>query len=209
MYCYSGKDMIKNLFNEYARYTEMLNTKMYKASLFDKENENKFSKKHGSGISFPTERHHENEAVVYRLLYESQNVVFLLKPLYYKRDDDGKESMVNTTTNELDKLISYEERMLFFLYNKEKELYMLSAKKMLEQLILSRNKVKKYIAKSASMQKDLHKRARNLYFKIAGMSNVSLGYKISMFRKLWIYTWSNDLEKEESRIRKEKQGDKL
>lgn len=193
MYVFEGRDMIKNLYNERASQTEFLWNKLYRRCLFENNDSNVINSgyKNSTNIIFPENRKYEEEAVIYRIFYEASLIVCLDKPLYYYREIDKEKYSVK----DFDKIISIEERIDYFLYNRDKELYALTLRKLFEELIDARDNTRRYIDNSKKTQSVLHKKARKKLWKILSTPEFcdfsieeNIEYKFQCIKKMWFYT---------------------
>lgn len=81
--------------------------KLYRKSLFN-------------GISFPVNRHYEDEATTYKVVYNARKIVRLNASLYFYRQRDGSITQSEFSKKEIDdKFLALEEKCLYFEMNNE------------------------------------------------------------------------------------------
>lgn len=122
VYSFNNEESINLLYGDIALEMSVLWNKLYKKYLFE-------------NIEFPRNRIHEDQSVLYKLLYKSNKFVYINEKLYFyiKREN----SIMNKTFNKERFYIfdAYRERTEFFKSNNLEELYTISINHYLKRFI--------------------------------------------------------------------------
>ena len=132
---YEGKDFVRQC---------LLNNEKYKCwVMWDKI----YHKRCFNNVRFPVGRIFEDNAIIYKVLYNSSRVVDCDETLYYYYENNNSTMNKKFSVKNLDWLTVLEEMKEFFMENDEKDLYVYTNDRYLETLIL-------YYQKSITELKD-------------------------------------------------------
>lgn len=148
----SGKEAIAE-FEKYPVTNTVLWNKLYKKELF-------------SNIVFPKGKIHEDEAVIYKVLYKANVIAVINKELYFYRY--YKKSITNKKFNDsrIDIIDIVDERLEFFKKLNENYLYELTYEHYLTVIIDVYVNTRKYINNSKKLQKQLINKFKTYYKNI-------------------------------------------
>lgn len=105
--------------------------KLYRKSLFN-------------SISFPVNRHYEDEATTYKVVYNARKIVRLNASLYFYRQRDGSITQSEFSKKEIDdKFLALEEKCLYFETNNEFDIACFSYSKLAVFMVQNFQKIEK------------------------------------------------------------------
>lgn len=167
---YSGRDMIKNIYNDLCLPTTLTWTKLYKRKLFFTKVDYCKKKNKEGYIRFPESRIHEDEAVSYKIFDICKKVVHTNERLYCYRYVKNSITHREFSYERLDNLKHIEERLKIFKDREDKGLYYLTLRRYYYELFYAIKNCRRYIPNSEDMQKKLIKK---LYVSFRDLKNVT------------------------------------
>ena len=155
---YSGRDMIKNIYNNMCLPTTLTWTKLYKRKLFFTKVDYCLRNNKNGYIRFPEGKIHEDEAVSYKIFDISKKIVYTNGRLYCYRFVKDSITHKKYSYERLDNLYHIEERLNIFKEREDRGLYFLTLRRYYYELSYAINNCKKYIPNSEEVQEKLIKK---------------------------------------------------
>jgi len=163
----STKEILKESFGQHWVENAVVWNKIYDKKIFE-------------GIRYPIGKIHEDEFVIYKVLYKVDKIALINEYSYNYRKNKNSIMGRRFNVERFDILNAFEERLKFFQERREVELYQTTMiaylKKMQEYYLYT----KKYIEKSENIQLDLIKKYRKNYKKILKYNTINTIKKIKM-----------------------------
>ena len=167
----SGKDLIKDIYNQHWIENIVVWNKMYAIELF-------------KDIRYPVGKIHEDEYTTYKILYNLDKVAIINKFLHNYRQNENSIIGRSYNVKRLDILEAFEERLRFLEENNDKELYELTLIEYLKKIKECYIMTQKYINQSENIQHDLIKKYKNNYKKTVKNINFKEKLKLLLFYML-------------------------
>lgn len=176
--CVSGKAANYRIYEyEYYVKTIMACAKLIKKELFN-------------GICFPPGRIHEDEATIYKLLYNAKKVVYINLKLYFYRRNPNGIMLSEFSEKRLQLIDALEERLQFYEEHKEKkggkDLYNLTLDYEYSVLHQFYCKLKFHMNNSEILQEKLRKKQKQIYLILIKEQGFRLKRKIKYTLALFL-----------------------
>ena len=155
---YSGRDMIKNIYNIMCLPTTLSWTKLYKRKLFFTKVDYCIKDNEEGYIRFPVGKIHEDEAVSYKIFDISKKVVHTSERLYCYRYVRNSITHRKYSYERLDNIKHIEERLRIFKDRGDRGLYYLTLRRYYYELDYALRNCKRYIPNSKDIQERLIKK---------------------------------------------------
>lgn len=147
---YSNLEMLNNIYSAMSVEIVVVWNKLYKRELF-------------SNVRFPQGMIHEDEAVIYQLLYKAKRIVRTDEILYFYYPNSNGIMKSGYTLKHLDILKALEMRMSFYAQHDLNSLYQKDSYKYLCKILIQYYQVSRFIDDNKEVLKELKRKYWNKY----------------------------------------------